>query len=393
VFRITATRPAVRTSKTRSGSLRERMTSTLARPFGSGGIRRVIPPMLIALSWFAPRNALAQQAPGLSIRWDAPARCPQQSDVIERVRKLSGPATPTQGVLQADGTITQQDDGRFHLRLLLRSGGLVGERNVDSKSCVDLTRTAAVAIALLLHSDEPLGAGALGAPHALDGADDNAEPAKPPEATAADGPQYENKPTARDSPKQTKEPEPARERPDAKSEPSNHREHIRLRAPLAALSIGPLPRPEWGVSFAVGGSYQTWKFWLEGTEWLNQEVPSKDFPGYSANVKRATGSLRGCRASRFSVFEVAPCLVVYLEHVTAIGAGQNVAPQSQHVNWIGAGVGAQGRIYLGDWLSLALSIDGIFETSRPRLSIGGVGLVDQVAPVAFTAMLGPEWIL
>ena len=366
------------------------MTSTLARPLGAGGVRRPVLLMLLALAWLAPRKALAQQVPGLTVRWDAPARCPQQGEVSERVRRLSGSPTSVQGALQADGTITQADDGRFHLKLLLRSGGLVGERNIDSRSCADLTRAAAVAIALLLHSDEPLSKGMLGDEHALDGAHEGSEPAGGPAVPADDRPQPENKPGPNELPKR---PEPPHERREATTESSNHREHVRLRAPLAALSVGPLPRPDWGVSLAVGASYVNWRFWLEGIEWLKQEVPSKDFPGYSASVKRASASLRGCRASRFSMFELAPCLVVSLEHVTASGTGENVAPQSQHVNWLSAGVGAQGRVYLANWFSLTLSVDAIIEASRPRLSIGGVGLVDQIAPAAFTAMVGPEWIL
>jgi hypothetical protein len=347
--------------------------------------------MLLAWSGLAPRKARAQQVAGLTIRWDAPARCPQQSDVSERVRKLSGSPTSIQGALQADGTITQADDGRFHLKLLLRSGGLVGERNIDSRSCADLTRAAAVAIALLLHSEEPLKEGELGGQTAPDGTAESPEPPSAPAVPADDRRGPEKSPTASESPKQTHEP--TRERPAVTTPASKRGWHIPLRAPLAALSVGPLPHPDWGFAFAVGASYVNWRFWLEGSEWLEQVVPSKDFPGYSANVKRATASLRGCRASRFSVFEVAPCLVLSLEHITARGAGENVASQSQQVNWIAPGVGAQGRVYLASWLSLAVSVDGIIEASRPRLSIGGVGLVDQLAPVACTVMVGPEWIL
>ena len=307
--------------------------------------------------------------------------------MTERVRKLSGSPSSMQGALQADGTITQVDSGRFHLTLVMRSGGLIGERNIDSRSCADLTRAAAVAIALLLNSDQPLSEGLLGGEHPPDSAHDGTEPARGTELPANNRVPPENKPAV-NGPKQTPELEPAHERGD-----TTPHEHLRLRAPLAALSVGPLPRPDWGVSFAVGASYISWRFWLEGSGWLKQDVPSKDFPGYSASVERLTGSLRGCRAIRSSMFEVAPCLVASLEHVTAAGAGQNVAPQTQHVNWMSLGVGAQGRLYLQSRFALALSVDGTIEASRPRFSISGVGFVDQVAPAAFTVMLGPEWIL
>ncbi len=374
-------------------SPRKRMTSRLARSLGAGGIERAVLLALLAWSWLAPRNALAQQTPGLTIQWQAPARCPQQSDVTERVRKLSGSPSSLQAALQADGIITQADDGQFHLKLTLRAGGLVGERNIDSRSCADLARAAAVAIALLLHSDEPLSAGILGGEVPPDLAHEGAEPDSAPTVPADARPQPGNPPMPSPLPKQTQTPVPAGKHREAATEPSSQPEQIRVRAPLAALSVGPLPRPEWGVSFAVGASYVNWRLWLEGSDWQGQAVPSQDFPGYSANIKRATASLRGCRASRFSVFELAPCLVVSLEHVTATGAGENVAPQSQHVNWVAAGVGAQARVYLQSWFALALSLDGTIEASRPRFSIGGVGLVDQAAPAAVTVMVGPEWIL
>jgi hypothetical protein len=372
-------------------SPRKRMRSTLARHFRFYGIRGVLATVLIALSGFASRSALAQPVAGLTIHWDAPPRCPQESDVTERVRKLSGSPTSMQGALQADGTITQVDSGRFHLTLVMRSGGLVGVRNIDSTSCADLTRAAAVAIALLLHSEESLKEAELGGQTAPDGTAEGSEPASTPSAPADDRRRPENTPTVSESPKQTHEP--ARERQDVTTLASSRSWHIRLRAPLAALSVGPLPHPDWGFAFAVGASYEHWMFSLEGTDWLHQNVLARDFPGYSANVKRAAASLWSCRAQRFSVFEVAPCIVLSFEYAAASGAGQNVAPQSQHLVWISGGVGAQGRVYLASWLSLALSLDGQVEASRPRLSIGGVGVVDQLAPAAFSVMVGPEWIL
>ncbi|MEO7033345.1 MAG: hypothetical protein ABI548_05750 [Polyangiaceae bacterium] len=309
------------------------------------------------------------------------------------MRRLSGSPIAIQGPLQAEGTITSEDDGRFHLKLVLRSGGLASERNIDSRLCADLTRAAAVAIALLLHPDEPLGAGVPGGEHSGDGTRDSSDPSATLTAPADERPTSDGKPAASELHKQTHELEPAHARPESPTKPALHGEHLLLRAPLAALSVGPLPRPEWGISLAAGVSFANWRLWLEGSEWQQQDVPATAFPGYTAKVNRATLSLRGCRASRFSAFEFAPCMVVALEHLTATGAGEGVAPQPQHVNWLSAGVGAQGRVYLASWLSLTLSADGIIETSRPRLAIGGVGLVEQLGPVGFAVMLGPEWIL
>ena len=365
------------------------MISTLARPF-AGEIHWPILLPLSALFCLAPAKASAQQLPGLTVHWEAPARCPQQSEVTERVRKLSGSPTSAQGALQADGTITQTDDGRFHLKLILRSGELIGQRSIDSRSCADLTRAAAVAIALLLHSDESLGEAAPSTDHATSGAHEGTESPNDAQAPEKDRAEPALIPSV-SPPKQS--PPPAPERKPVSAATEGLPAHVRLMAPLAALSIGPLPRPAWGISLALGASYGRWSVWFQGAEWQAQTVPSTDFPGYGGNVKRATASFKACGASRFSVFEVAPCVGVSFEHARAAGVGSNVAPESQQINWWAPGAGAQARGYFSRWFAMTLSVDGIIETSRPRFSISGVGLVRQVAPVAATVMLGPEWIL
>lgn len=348
---------------------------------GRYGARPALAITLLAALGLAPKNARAQPAPGLTIHWDAPPHCPQQSEVRERVRKLSGTLTSLQGDLQADGTITKADDGRFHLKLVMRSGQLVGEHNIDSTSCTDLTRAAAVAIALLLRSGEPPRGDDLG----------NAPDATGESGDTEDHPPPEDKPPIVKPP--TKPEPPADGGPDETGPATRRSWNIRLRAPLAALSIGPLPKPSWGIAFAAGVSGERWRLWLEGRKWQDQDVPASDYPGYSASTQRVTGVLSGCYAQRFSIFEAAPCLVLSVERLTAAGAGQNVAPDSQHATWFGAGVGAQGRVYITHWLSLGLSVEGEIEASRPRLYIGGVGTVTQISPAQFSVNVGPEWIL
>ncbi|MEP7050938.1 MAG: hypothetical protein ABJB12_11310 [Pseudomonadota bacterium] len=363
------------------------MRSTLARHFRSCGAHPVIALLLIAASEFVAGKAHSQQVSGLTLHWDAPARCPQQSDLSERVRKLAGSSSSSQGALQADGTVSRGEGGAFHLRLLLRSGGLVSERDLESRSCADLTRAAAVAIALLLRPEEPPKDETPIGERVGDGPNDSADAASPAVADA----EPERTPPASEVP--APGPEQPGEPPPEPPIKKTHGSDVRVRAPLAALSIGPLPTPDWGMSVAAGVSYASWRLWLEGSEWLRRDVPATAFPGYGARVSHATLSLRGCRSSRFGAFELSPCLVVGLEHVTATGTGTYVTPEAQHINWISAGGGLQGRVYLTHWFDLTLSVDGIIETSRPRLSIAGIGLVDQVGPAGFAATLGPEWIL
>src|SRR5213078_3096462 len=106
---------------------------------------------LVAL--LAPTRALAQSSePPLDLHWDAPAGCPSERYVRDRIRKLAGSARSTDAPVRAEATVTRSDDGQFHLDLAVHVGDLVGARKIDGRSCEDLAGAAAVALALLLRS-------------------------------------------------------------------------------------------------------------------------------------------------------------------------------------------------------------------------------------------------
>jgi hypothetical protein len=316
----------------------------------------------------------AQAPPALALSWSAPAGCPQEDDVRARIASLLGSARPPPTPLQADGTITQSDDGRFHLRLVIRSGSLVGERDIDSTSCTDLAGAAAVALGLLLRSAEPISDSDLAGPPAMPA------PAATPKT-----------PSAPPQPEHSQEPPPAR--PASQSADGSRGWHLVVQAPLVAVSAGLLPNASLGFGFGAGVERAHWRAVLAGSEWLHQSVPAKNLPGYGASVARTTAKLWTCRATRLAALEIAPCLTLSIEHVAAHGTGSHVASRAARATWLAAGGGLQGRLYLARWLSLTALIDGQIETSRPKLSIDGVGAVDQLGPAAVTVMLGPEWIL
>jgi len=341
-------------------------------------------------AWLATATALGQPAPGLDLHWQAPVGCPQQSDVRDRFRKLTGTTSSTTGQLQADGAITQTDSARFHLRLIVHSGKLVGERNLDSSSCVDLAGAAAVTLALLMRSEAPLNEQDIRGPQQPSTATSNAAPPGGAASETAERTEPE-KPITNDA----HEPSPAS--PDARSpgpsETSPRPWRVVLQAPRAALSIGPLPQPSWALAFGTGANYKRWRFLLEGADWKQQHVPAQNFPGYGADVDRATAGLRTCRAERFSAFEVAPCLLLSLEHISARGTGAHIAPRSEQVTFLGVGAGVRAGVYLARWFGLFVGVDAQIETARPRISIDGVGAVGELGPATLTATVGPEWIL
>jgi hypothetical protein len=321
--------------------------------------------------------ALAQTSSGGDLRWEAPSACPQQSDVRERIQKLVGSQKPADNRLSADGAITETDDGRFHLKLVLHVGSLVGERALESKSCRDLAGAAAVTIALLMRSAEPLSA------RDLELAVPSAEPDKPRPAPAN---------------VDVKASPPA---PPARSARSVR---ALLQAPLVVLSLGPLSRPSLGLALGVGVSFESWRFSLELAEWLRQKLPAKEVLSYSfaAEVDRRTASLWACHAFRSPPFEVAPCITMSLQHISAQGTGDHIQPHTRESTWLAPGAGAQAQLYLASWFSLIAGVNGEIEAARPQISLAGInGItssnvsdeIGRVAPGAVTIMLGSEWIL
>jgi len=373
------------------------MTSPLARHSTShlGVLPRAAVTLLALSGWLVSRAALGQPAAALTLRWEAPAGCPQQGEVRDRIRKLTGSTRATAAVLQAEGTITQTDSAHYHLKLVTRSGGLVGERNLDASSCENLSGAAAVSLALLMRSEEPLSVGELGGQQMAGGAPGAATAtatAQQATATPAEaGPRTQTEQTSRDD--SASSDAQANDSEQHSSAALEQRWRLLAQVPLATLSFGPLPQPSWGVAFAGGAAYENWRFLLGGSAWLRQNVATEQAPGYGAEVDRLAGTLKACRALRRAALELAPCLVLSLEHISVRGTGADITPRSEQATWLAVGVGAQGRLYLASWLSLVAGIDAQIETARPLISIDGVGNLGQLGSAAFTVSVGPEWIL
>jgi hypothetical protein len=364
--------------------------------------RRLAPVLVCLLGLFSPARVQAQKPDLVDLEWTAPPECPRLVEVQARMRKLAGSLKASATPLRAEAVITRKDEGGLHLRLLIHAGNLVGERNIDGKSCKDLASATAVNLVLLLNSATPLSQNDLAwhtAPSAEAAHDDTArdeasqdksassEPAAPTSAapeTAISPP----KPAAVAAAAQ---PTPAR---DASPESSSPRRwHVLVQLPLFAFGIGPLRAPSAGLAGAGGASFERWRLLAKGVVWFSQHPSlSSDFQPYGGDIDHLTGTLQACRALALSLLEIAPCAVLSWEHVSARGSGAHIAARTAASNWLGVGLGVQARFYVMPWLSLNASVEGELETSSPQLSIGGVGAIEQLLPVAATGTVGPEWI-
>ena len=348
------------------------------------------------------------QPPSLDLRWRAPAGCPQQRDVRERIEKLAGTKKVDEAKFSAAGTVTQSDDARYHLKLVVRAGGLVGERNIESKSCEQLAGAAAVALGLLLQSGKSLSSDSFGDSATNTVSHDGTNGARSGDAasvTANASPDPNRAPSAGTQTDATPRP-PTSERAEAGSAEAaaagaGSSRRVRLQVPMVALGVGPLPLPSFGLALGAGVSVHDWSFLAQVTKWSQQHLTVPGFPAFGADVDRVTVNVGACRAFRRDVFEVAPCLVMSVEHLSATSNGDRIVPRAAGVTWLAPGLGGEARVYFAEWFALGVAATGQVETSRPQISIAGtgagtgagVGEVGRVAPAAVTVLVGSEWIL
>ncbi len=346
----------------------------------------LIPALLCGLGLVWPARALAQDAQPVELTWDAPDGCPSSAAVLARVRQLAGPTKTTGSELRAEATISQPSDGQLHLRLVIHAGNLVGVRNIDGTSCKDLAGAAAVALALLLSSEEPLSERELTGPATTETPTNSAKPSDV-ERTNPENPA----PSVAPPP-----PAPKPSNSPASSTEATPPRPLRglLLLPFGALSVGPLRQPSLGLGLAAGASFERWRVLAEGTLWSRQHATATNLlDEYGADLARFSIGLRGCRNLSSGRFELAPCLMASLQHLSARGNGAHVTPLSNDATWIAAGVGLRLGVRVAPWLRLVAGVDGEVETSRPEIGIADIGSVERLLPVAATITVGPEWIL
>jgi hypothetical protein len=375
-----------------------------------------LPRALLSASLLLARVAHAEPQTELDLSWTAPAGCPQQRAVRDRVRALAGPLTRRDATPRVEGEVTRVG-GRFRLRLVVRDGKLSGERTIESDSCKDLVGAAAIAITLLMRSGEPpteskppqnasqrdAGPHDTGPRDANVNQDTNSRGSETPSGSkSASEATNEARPAPTPAPVESSAPErippvspdgtrdAAREN-TARNAASERSWRVLLVAPLATLGFGLLPSPSFGLGAAAGLSYERWRIRIGGQFFVPQTVQADGLLDYAVKVRRATGGVTVCRELGQSRFELSPCFGVSAERLTARGLGAHIVSSDQHATWLSLGPGATGRWKVLAALSLMLELGLQIETARPSLAIGGLG--DQrLGPVALSAGLGSEWI-
>ena len=329
--------------------------------------------------------SLAQGALPVQLRWQAPAACPQEAQVKQKLSDLlrPGAADAAFSRLRAEGKIEAIGD-RFRLTLTVHYDLVNGTRTVEAGSCGDLAGVAAVTLALLLRaehsSNTPLTARDLGGASGATFAD----------SSAAGGQERTPSPTPAPSAPQTSD-EQVRAAAPAHSKPSRFR--LAIRVPELRADVGVLPEPSYGIGLALGVRRADWRFMVSGLWWLEHDYESGVFVGYGAHFARLSGELSACRGWHLSALELAPCLLLSFDGVSARATGVGVSSTNPWTPWLSVGAGFQGHWHFNRMLSLVLGLNGRIATSKPHFVSEGVGEIARVGPAALALLLGAEWVL
>lgn len=340
-----------------------------------------------------PSRALAEEP--LRLEWESPAECPQQAAVRDALRGVVGEDVWRRRTeLAARGRIERNGD-RYRLTLSVREGESVKERKIESDSCDDLGGAAAVTLGLLMKrgrnpSDTSADARtkSSASPADSDGAGDATDAA----GDATDATRAAAEAKGRSSTESSRQGASDRE-PLAGATARGRRVRWVLRVPVASLELARLPHPSFGFGGGVGVRYAAWQFVAVGRYLLPQTLWAEQFPDIGTRVSRFAVELWSCHGWRNGAFEVAPCVTVGVEHLTARGVGPpNVTPSSQRSTSALLGGAAALHYHFSDFSAVFLGGGMGVATARPSLSMNGLGEIGHVGPVQVSVGIGSEWI-
>lgn len=329
----------------------------------------------------ATMQCFAIQDPLVDLTWEAPANCPQQSEVQEQIQSLVSGLEPAQWrtSIRARGAIEFTGE-QFELILLIQQGRLTGKRVIASDDCRSLGKAAAVVIGLLMRKEQKLGR-QLSAGEMNDGGELSVRASEPSSDVAQAGAS-----DARSSSLPTH---------DATY---GTQWHPLVVAPKLTMDFGTLPKPGVGVGLGVGLMVRSWRVLVSGEFWPSQTKPLPQGFGQlsEATFRRKSAELVGCRGWSWHPFELAPCIQLAFDHVTAQAAGDRVTPMFQAVNLVSVGGGVSGFWLLGQRASLFVMATGRVATRRPTFVVRGPPFepdaIHTIPPAALVTSIGCMWI-
>jgi hypothetical protein len=304
---------------------------------------------LLALVATSPAGA-TEHGEGVDVVWSAPRDCPTSAELRERVTTR----VPGDAVVRARGRVEHIAD-HWALALEIETASSRGERALEAPTCDALASSAAVVIAMSV---------------------------APPAVAPAPAP----------SPMLVPTPAPASDRvtpamPD-RAAPDESRPRFLVRGHGIGDS-GTLPATAFGGGLAFGVRIVPDIIVEAGANlFASQDGTVGGTPARGASFTLMAAGVRACWALTRRI-ELAPCLGVEVERLSAAGFGAVKTADASAVTWSPEGTLAL-RVPIAGPLSLRAGLAALVPMSRQSFVINAAGTVHRPELVAFRAWLGPE---
>lgn len=313
----------------------------------------------------------------VEFRWDAPADCPPEAEVVaELERLLGGPLAQREGPrLTAIARVRREADG-FDLRLWTVSDDGTLQRSIVHPQCDALAKAGALIAAMAID------------PSVLERMAEGTEAAEvAAEAKTVADPEPVPEPTPEPAPKVEPPPEPEKE-PIVKPEPKRRTVRGALRI-AAGVSYGDLPGAGALLRVTPALLWPRARLELEASYGPVRKARFDDDPQRGADLQLATAGLRGCAVLRARKLEFPLCAGVELGAIYGRGVGYAVSREGRLLL---ASLSAAPAIFYVPHPRVAVGalVEGAVHVARPRFTVEGAGEVYRAAPASVRALAAIE---
>lgn len=297
---------------------------------------------LALLSWPSRARCDDPKVPtSLELDWEAPDGCSARDATLSNVERLLGtPIDPSAAPLRARAKVNLRPGGGWRLRLVFAAAGGERTRELDARTCDELSQAAAVILALALNPS-------LGGDFAAPGVDESMAPSAGASTDSARTPPMVADAAPSDIPPQASS-SAATARGHGPSEVASASWHWTFGAG-SVLALGAIPSPAFGVAIHVAVAHGRIRLELAGLNLVERfaHIDERDTAGGYIGLRE--GTLSGCYLlSQGRVFAAGGC--AQIEVGTVYGHGQGL----DHL-------ASGGRL----WLSTGLSGVFSFEVASP----------------------------
>lgn len=283
---------------------------------------------LLAAGLVWPSGVAKAKPQTLELIWNAPEGCPDDAHVLAAIQRLMG-TTESQGAapLSVQGDIESRGE-TLVLKLVWRTASMQAERNMESSSCDELARAAALVVAL---AADPSSAEVTAPEQESAPREQSFAPGVP--ASARSTPAIPSRALPAAIPDTPLVASPPPEVPGDFSSAPSARSSSRSRArattrALLALDTGSLPRTAEGAAVGAGLGLGLLVFQAELALFMpQQKVVSEG----AAALWLSTLSVRPCLDWSLSRLRVSPCAALELDLL--VGQGEAVDDRQVGAAW------------------------------------------------------------